>query len=74
VKASKTYGALGAGQVRELAVAASADPRTVVRVLRGERVRGLADARIRRVLKKRGIVKANNLPGSETAPRGAATS
>lgn len=36
--------------LRVLAVEASADPRSVARVLRGERVRGMADHRIRAVL------------------------
>ena len=36
--------------IRRLAVEADADPRTVRRVLRGERVRGMVDRRVRRVL------------------------
>lgn len=44
-----------ASTLRELAVAASADPRTVRRVLLGERVRGMADDRIRRALVERGM-------------------
>jgi len=40
--------------IRCLAVAASCDPRSVVRVLNGDRVRGPADTRIRAVLRERG--------------------
>lgn len=47
---------LGTAAIREIAVYASADPRTVRRVLRGERALGMVDARIRRVLADRGIV------------------
>jgi len=47
---------LDACTLRELAVLAEADPRTIVRVLRGEHARGLAlDRRIRRVLAERGF-------------------
>jgi hypothetical protein len=47
---------LAAAELRAIAVEASCDPRTVARVLRGERASGLVDARIRRVLVLRGIV------------------
>lgn len=50
-----TWLCVSAALLRELAVAASADPRSVQRVLRGETVRGMADGRIRRVLAERGI-------------------
>lgn len=50
---------VGAALLRALAVEASADPRTVARVLRGERVRGMADERIRRALEVRGITPPN---------------
>jgi hypothetical protein len=53
-----TRSRLPASAIRELAVAASADPRSVQRVLRGESVRGMADDRIRRVLAERAIVVA----------------
>jgi hypothetical protein len=46
--------------VREIALEASCDPRSVQRELGGERVRGLAGDRIRRALRKR------DLPTSET--------
>lgn len=42
-------------ELRSLAVAASADPRTVARALRGEPVRGLAGERVARVLRERGL-------------------
>jgi hypothetical protein len=47
---------VGAGTVRAIAVRASADPRTVVKVLRGEVVRGLPGDRIRRELQQLGIL------------------
>jgi len=43
-------------RLRQLAVTASADPRTVLRVLRGEPVRGLAYYRIRDVLLAEGLL------------------
>lgn len=54
---------LGTAEIRAIAVGADADPRTVRRVLSGERVRGMVDARIRRALAARGIVP----PVSEAA-------
>jgi len=44
-----------ASVLRALAVAAEADPRTIQKVLRGQRAQGMTDARIRRVLAARGI-------------------
>jgi hypothetical protein len=41
--------------VREISAAASVDPRSVLRELRGEHVRGLSGARVRRVLRERGL-------------------
>ena len=41
--------------VREIAVEAGADPRSVRKVLRGEDVRGVAGVRIRRALEKRHV-------------------
>jgi hypothetical protein len=46
---------VSAGLVREIAVRASADPRTVRRIIMGQRARGLVDDRIRRELQRRGI-------------------
>jgi hypothetical protein len=41
--------------VRRVAVEAEADPRSVSRELRGERVRGLVGERIRRILREHGL-------------------
>jgi hypothetical protein len=46
--------------IREVAWEAQADPRSVARELRGERVRGVVGDRIRRALRKR------DLPTSDT--------
>lgn len=46
---------IGAAKLRALAVAADCDPRTVRKVLRGERVTGMAAERARVVLRKAGI-------------------
>lgn len=42
--------------LRELAVEAQADPRTVERVIAGGRARGMVDDRIRAAIGKRGII------------------
>lgn len=42
-----------------LAAAADADPRTVLRALHGEQVRGRAGERIARVLQSRGLQQTN---------------
>jgi hypothetical protein len=47
---------LDAGTARKLAVEASCDPRTIVRVHRGEVVRGIAGERAREVLIKHGLL------------------
>lgn len=44
-----------AATLRELAVAASCDPRTIARVLAGADVKGVVRARIERVLRERGL-------------------
>ncbi len=41
---------------RELAVRASADPRSIDKVLRGGRLRGMADDRVRAVLAEAGLL------------------
>jgi hypothetical protein len=46
---------LSAPELRELAVAAEVDPRTIQRVLAGERVVALPRMRIMRVLRERGL-------------------
>ncbi len=43
--------------VRELAVQASVDPRSIQRVLAGEPVRGMAGHRARRVLQEAGLLE-----------------
>lgn len=43
--------------LRELAVRAECDPRTIIRALRGEPVRGMAGHRIHKVLTEAGLVK-----------------
>jgi len=48
-----------AHRVREIAVAAIADPRTVMRLLRGGRVRGTSRLRIERALRKLDARKSN---------------
>jgi hypothetical protein len=47
-------------EIRRLAVECESDPRSVAKELRGERVRGIAGERIRRVLRQ------HDLPTSET--------
>jgi hypothetical protein len=44
-----------AGQLRRIAVDADADPRSVRAVLRGRRLRGMVDDRVRRALQDHGI-------------------
>lgn len=46
---------LSLSQLREIAVEASADPRTVARVIKGERVLQLPADRVRAALTRRGI-------------------
>lgn len=48
--------------LRALAVEASADPRSVHRVLKGERVRGMAHDRIIAALERRGITPSQPPP------------
>lgn len=43
------------GDIRKIAVEASADPRSVRTVLKGGSVRGMADDRIRTVLRRMGV-------------------
>lgn len=47
---------LAASIVREISVAASADPRSVRAVWKGGRLRTMADARVRRALAERGYL------------------
>ena len=56
--------------LRMLAVRASADPRSVARVLRGERVAGMADARIRAVLIELGLMPHTGSPLAVSAVGG----
>jgi hypothetical protein len=51
--------------IREIALETQTDPRSVAREIRGQRVRGLAGARIRRALHSR------DLPSSERKPEAA---
>jgi hypothetical protein len=51
--------------IRELAVKASCDPRTIEKVIRGEPVRGMARHRARRVLLEAGIPTAPIAPEAE---------
>ena len=48
---------LDAGTVRELAVAAECDPRTIERAYAGMPVRGLAGKRARRALREAGLLQ-----------------
>jgi hypothetical protein len=50
-----TADTLPAGQLREIAVAASADPRTVAEVLRGRPLTTMVRLRVARVLDAQGI-------------------
>jgi len=52
-----------AGTIRLIAVLSSSDPRTVVKVLQGERVRGLADGRIRDAMARLGVKSAGEERG-----------
>ena len=47
-----------AATIRRWAVAASVDPRSITKVLRGERVRGMAHHRIVELLEREGIMVA----------------
>ena len=47
---------ISTGRARTLAVKASVDPRTLEKVLRGERVAGLAGDRARKVLIEAGLL------------------
>jgi len=47
-----------AATIRLIAVLSSSDPRTVVKVLRGKRVRGMADGRIRDAMSRLGLPPA----------------
>lgn len=49
--------------IRRLAVEASADPRTVLRVLQGAPVRGAVRERIDRVLRAHGLIERSRSPG-----------
>jgi hypothetical protein len=56
---------LDAEQLRELALAAHVDPRTLKKILEGRPVRGMAGARARRALIERGLLPCR----SQTAER-----
>ena len=47
---------LGEADIRKIAVEASADPRTVRRVLKGESTRSMAAGRVRTVLRRLGLL------------------
>jgi hypothetical protein len=53
---------LDAATARRLAVKASVDPRSLIRVLRGEHVRGLAAYRAREVLEAEGLLTRSEFP------------
>jgi hypothetical protein len=53
---------LDAATARRLAVEASCDCRTIVRALRGERIRGLPGYRAREVLARHGLIPAAERP------------
>jgi hypothetical protein len=56
---------LGAAEIRRVAVEASADPRTVRKVLTGQEVRGMAEARVRQALAKLGLAGAAAAGGAK---------
>ena len=47
---------LDTATIRRIAVESDSDPRSVVKVLRGDRVRGMVGHRIREVLSRRGLL------------------
>lgn len=51
-----------AGQLRELAVRAGVDPRTLIKTLLGHHVRGMAGHRARRVLHEAGYLRDEGGP------------
>ena len=53
---------LDQAQLRELAVAAGVDPRTILNVYRGKAVRGMAGRRAREVLIERGLLTDGGAP------------
>ncbi len=53
---------LDAATARRLAVEASVDTRTLVRALRGERIRGLPGYRAREVLARHGLIPPSERP------------
>ena len=53
---------LDAATARRLATEASTDPRTLIRALRGESIRGLAGYRAREVLAKHGLLPPEERP------------
>ena len=59
---NRTQLTLDAATARRLAVEASVEPRSLLKLLRGEPVRGLAGQRAREVLERYGL-----LPETETA-------
>ncbi len=59
---NRTQLTLDAATGRRLAVEASCDTRTIIRALRGEKVRGLAGYRAREVLVRHGLIQAAECP------------
>jgi translation initiation factor 2 alpha subunit (eIF-2alpha) len=57
---AKALSEVTAHDIRSFAVAAEADPRSVRKVLRGDRLRGPVDRRIRRVLAEAGVAVGTN--------------
>jgi hypothetical protein len=47
---------ISTGRARYLAAQASVDPRTIVKILKGENVNGLAGDRARRILSEAGLL------------------
>jgi len=65
---------LQAHQLRAVAVAASCDPRTVARYVRGEPISGLVGARIDTAIRDQGLVAVVRNPASHGVPQSLAVS
>jgi hypothetical protein len=59
---NRTQLKLDAATGRRLAVEASCDTRTIIRALRGEKIRGLAGYRAREVLARHGLIPPSECP------------
>lgn len=65
MNAMKTAPVLDYATMRELAVKASVDPRTIGKVARGEKVRGMGGQRAARVLRAAGLLPVDQVETRE---------